>query len=166
VNVHPKFDPSCPSMSGVSDRDIETIDLNKNSGHKGYNPVSRKDMTPNFQDSMTTFSVSREEFELLLQAVKSVTPQHEWKGIGRKPYNRAILHAVVFLAIQQGWSVRQAAEWCENNLELLREHGWNEKKAPSKSILHEVVKNMRVSDLLRISAKLKALKGGIPVLWF
>ena len=68
---------------------------------------------------------------------------------------------MIYLALREGWSLRQAERWCQENLELLRQHGWTYRNPPKKSMLHNVMKSIDVATLQRISAVMRHLKGEI-----
>ena len=85
---------------------------------------------------------------------------------GRKPFNRQLLLSIIIYGLQKGWSYRQMEMFCEENLEELRKIDGTLRKAPDHSIFYLTAKELRVTDILRIVAKVKELKGEVPVLWY
>ncbi|MEM2458284.1 MAG: hypothetical protein QXM61_05455 [Archaeoglobaceae archaeon] len=101
------------------------------------------------------------EFGLIVEACKMISHQSDKTGRGRRPHPRAILYAIAYLAIKNGWSLRDAERWCKENFELLKSHGWNHRNPPCKSTLHNAMREIDASTLQRISALVKHLKGEI-----
>lgn len=109
------------------------------------------------------------EFNIIFQACRLVVGNPAGNKIGnpvgdkrgRRPYPRPLLTAVVYLALREGWSLRRAERWCQENLELLRQHGWTYRNPPKKSTLHNVMRELDVATLQRITAAVRHLKGEI-----
>jgi len=59
-------------------------------------------------------------------------------------------------------------EFCKQNKDLLREldPAWNLKRLPDHKNFHLLAKKLTVSDTMRIMAKVRELKGEVPVLWY
>ncbi|MEM2356156.1 MAG: hypothetical protein QXO00_07575 [Candidatus Bathyarchaeia archaeon] len=107
------------------------------------------------------------EFGLVVEACKML-PQvaqetRARERVGRKPCSRAILYAIAYIAVRNGWSLRKAEEWCKENFELLKSHGWSKRNPPCKSTLHNAMREIDVSTLQRVSALMKHLKGEIKL---
>ena len=107
----------------------------------------------------------RDGFEAVLEACRIVLGDPLDTGNrsrrGRKSYPRPILMAIIYIAIREGWSLRQAESWCLENFELLKLHGWTYRNPPKKSTFHKMMKEIDVALLQRISAVIKHLKGEI-----
>ena len=108
-------------------------------------------------------SLVGDEFEVILEACRMVlggSDHHQVKR-GRHPYPRTLLTAVIYLTLKEGWSLRQAERWCQENLDMLRQHGWTYRNPPKKSTLHNVMRELDVATVQRISAVVRHLKGEI-----
>jgi len=107
----------------------------------------------------------RDGFEAVLEACRIVLgdtgPENHSRRRGRKSYPQPLLMAIIYIAIREGWSLRQAESWCLENFELLKMHGWTYRNPPKKSTFHKMMKEIDVALLQRISAVIKHLKGEI-----
>jgi len=109
------------------------------------------------------FWLVRDGFEAVLEACRIVLgdPIDTGSRRGRKSYPRPILMAIIYIAIREGWSLRQAERWCLENFELLKRFGWTYGNPPKKSTFHKMMKEIDVALLQKISAVIKHLKGEI-----
>jgi len=88
------------------------------------------------------------------------------KKAGRKQYNRFLIIALIIYGLKQGWSYRQIEEFAKANWKWLKPYSFGIKKAPDHSVIYLTAKKLRVTDIFRFTAKLKELRGEIPVLWY
>ncbi|MEM3796493.1 MAG: hypothetical protein QXJ98_04360 [Archaeoglobaceae archaeon] len=105
------------------------------------------------------------EFGLVVEACRMLpqVAQETRRRAGRKQHPREILYAIGYLTIKNGWSLRKAEDWCKENFELLKSHGWIHRNPPCKSTLHNAMREIDASALQRISALVKHLKGEIKL---
>ena len=129
--------------------------------------------SPIFKHDMDEFKRIPEELHELLEiyeAVRSIPLPSPLvkpiKRVGRKGYNRFLIIALILYGLKRGWSFRQIQEFAKENWEYLRELSFNIKKEPDHSTIYVVAKKLRATDIFRYLAKLKELKGEIPVLWY
>jgi len=115
---------------------------------------------------------SLEELKLIYEACFKVgLPKSIQKPVnkrGRPSWNRFILLSVLIYGLQRGFSYRRMEEFCEENKHLLKELDplWNPKRPPDHKNFHLLAKKVTVSDVMRILAKVRELKGEVPVLWY
>ena len=109
--------------------------------------------------------MAESEFEVILQACAMVLggSRHHQEKRGRRPYPRSLLTAVIYFTRKEGWSLRQAERWCQENLDLLKRYGWTYRNPPKKSTLHNVMKSIDAATLQRISAVVRHLKGEVYI---
>ncbi|WP_456468110.1 hypothetical protein [Archaeoglobus sp.] len=88
------------------------------------------------------------------------------RKVGRKSYNRFLIISLILCGLKRGWSFRQIQEFAKTNWDYLKELSFNIKKEPDHSTIYLVASKLRVVDIFRYHAKLKELKGEVPVLWF
>jgi len=86
------------------------------------------------------------------------------KRVGRKGYNRFLIIALILYGLKRGWSFRQIQEFAKENWEYLKELSFNIKKEPDHSTIYLVASKLRVVDVFRYIAKLKEMRGEVPVL--
>ncbi len=88
------------------------------------------------------------------------------KKRGRKSYNRFLIIALILFGLKREWSFRKIQEFARENWEYLREFSFGIKKEPDHSTIYVVASKLRVVDCFRYFAKLKEMRGDIPVLWY
>ncbi len=86
------------------------------------------------------------------------------KRAGRKSYNRFLIIALILYGLKRGWSFRQIEEFSRENWQYLKELSFNIKKEPDHSTIYITASKLRVVDIFRYLAKLKEMRGEIPVL--
>jgi len=116
-----------------------------------------EDIPEEVQEVIEIFEAVR-ECELPSPLVKPI------KRAGRKSYNRFLIIALILFGLKREWSFRQIQEFARENWEYLRELSFNIKKEPDHSTIYLVASKLRVVDVFRYFAKLKEMKGKVPVL--
>ena len=89
-----------------------------------------------------------------------------FKKTGRKGYNRFLLIALIIYGIQHGLSYRAIEELAKANWSWLKPYSFNIKKAPDHVLLYYTAQKLKASDIFRYLAKLKAIKGLSPCIWY
>ena len=85
---------------------------------------------------------------------------------GRKSFNRFLLMSLVILALRRGWSYRDTERFAREHLKELREIDPALRKAPDHSMLYLTAKKLKTTDIFRVYAKMKEMRGEVPVLWY
>jgi hypothetical protein len=87
---------------------------------------------------------------------------------GRPGWNRFVLLTVLIYGLINGLSYRRMEEFCRENKDLLQQldPAWNPKRPPDHKNFHLLAKKLTVADVMRIMAKVRELKGEVPVLWY
>ncbi|AEA46061.1 hypothetical protein [Archaeoglobus veneficus] len=110
------------------------------------------------------------ELKQLYEAVVAVglpkPLQNPVKARGRKAFNRFLLLSIIVYGIQRGWSYRDMERFAKEHLDELKELDPGLRKAPDHSSFYVVASKLKVTDILRIYAKLKEQRGEVPVLWY
>lgn len=83
---------------------------------------------------------------------------------GRKGYNRFLIIALILFGLKREWSFRQIQDFARDNWDSLKPLSFNIKKEPDHSTIYVVASRLRVVDAFRYFAKLKEMKGEVPVL--
>jgi hypothetical protein len=109
-----------------------------------------------------------DELSLVYRAVRDTCPwiQEETKDRGRKPYNRALILAILILGIQRGWSYRRMEQFCMENMKAIKRLDPAWESYPDHGVFYLAARSISIADVSRISARVKKLKGEIPVLWY
>ena len=113
-----------------------------------------------------------EELKLIYEACFKVglpkSVQKPVNKIGRPSWNRFILLTVLIYGLKRSFSYRQMEKFCEEKKEWLQklDPTYNPKRPPDHKNFHFLAQKLKVSDVIRILAKVKALKGEIFGLWY
>lgn len=113
-----------------------------------------------------------EELRLIYEACFKVglpkSIQKPVNKIGRPSWNRFILLTVLIYGLKRNFSYRQMERFCEEKKEWLQilDPTYNPKRPPDHKNFHFLAQKLKVSDVIRILAKVKDLKGEIPCLWY
>jgi len=108
------------------------------------------------------------EFQLVVHAVRDIIRdvRKNHKGRGRKPHDPILLVALTYLMVRNGWSLRDAERWCKENMQLLRQLGYDKPNPPSRMAFKRTLDSLDPATIQRITAKVKYLKGEVRTLWF
>ncbi|AGK61099.1 hypothetical protein Asulf_01099 [Archaeoglobus sulfaticallidus PM70-1] len=72
-----------------------------------------------------------DEFQLVIQAVQDlIKSKRDHRGRGRKSHDPVLLTAITYIMIRNGWSLRDAERWCEENMHLLEQLGYDKPNPP------------------------------------
>ena len=113
-----------------------------------------------------------EELRLIYEACFKVgLPKSVQKPInkrGRPSWNRFILLSVLIYGLINGLSYRRMEKFCQENKDLLQrlDPTYNPKRPPDHKTFHLLAKKVTAADIMRIMAKVRELKGEVPVLWY
>jgi len=111
--------------------------------------------------------MSKPDLKLVVDAVKDLLGGYEPRQRrGRKPHNRILLTALTYIMVREGWSLREAEQWCMENMHLLRELGYDKPNPPSRMAFKRTLDSMDPAMIQRITAKIKHLRGEIKTLWY
>ena len=107
------------------------------------------------------------ELHLVVDAVRDVVGvKRKHKGRGRKPHDPVLLTALTYVMVRNGWSLRDAEQWCRENMDLLKRFGYDKKNPPSRMAFKRILDSLDPAIIQRITAKIKHLKGEVKTLWF
>lgn len=107
------------------------------------------------------------DLQLTVHAVREVLGHNvKNNGRGRKPHDPVLLTALTYLMLRKGWSLRDAERWCKENLELLKQVGYDKPNPPSRMAFKRMLDSLDPAIIQRITAKVKYLKGELKTLWF
>jgi Cft2 family RNA processing exonuclease len=108
------------------------------------------------------------ELKLVVHAVRDIFKEvkSDHRGRGRKPHDPVLLTALTYLMVRRGWSLRDAERWCKENMELLRQFGYDKPNPPSRMAFKRTLDSLDPAMIQRITAKVKHLKGEVRTLWF
>lgn len=113
-----------------------------------------------------------DELKLIHEAVIAVgLPKSIQKPVnvrGRPSWNRFILLTILIYGLKHGFSYRDMEKFCKENRELLKEldPAWHDEKSPDHVNFYLMAKKLKVTDVIRITSKVKDLRGELPCLWY
>lgn len=76
-----------------------------------------------------------------------------------------MLIVLAYIMVREGWSLREAEQWCVENMHLLRRLGYDKPNPPSRMAFKQTLDSMD-PKMIRITAKIKHLRGEIKTLWY